>query len=161
MRSKCVWNSTLIFTLIISAICNAAQKKSAAEPPDPQRALGCIRTINTSALTYKDTYKKGYSPTLAAMGVRAGVTDHPPEAAGLIDEHLASGNMAGYKFIYMAGKKIADGSIATYTAMARPSQWKEGVVSYFTDESGVIRWTTSNRAPTVKDPTIDSLPELK
>jgi hypothetical protein len=161
MRAKSLWISILVLILTLSAICDAAQKKSAPEPADPERALGCVRTINTAALAYRGTYKKGYSPSLAAMGVKPGATDYTAEAAGLIDEQLASGKMAGYTFNYRPGKKDASGSITTYTATARPLKWKEGVTSYFTDDSGVIRWTKANRAPTAKDPTIDSLPEMK
>ena len=161
MRNKTIGMFTLIFTLASTSICNSAQKKQAAEPPDPERAIGCMRTINTAELAYKQTYNNGYSPTLAAMGVKPGVTDYNAEAAGLIDENLTRGRMAGYVFTYKAGRKEQGGSISGYTVTARPAVWKEGLVSYFSDETGVIRWTKARRAPTAKDPSIDSLEENK
>ena len=138
-----------------------AQDKGKTELPDPEVALGCVRTINTAAVVYSSTYTHGYSPSLAAMGEKAGSANPSPEAAGLIDESLASGMKAGYLFTYRAGQKDKGGWVVTYTVVARPQNWKEGVVSFFSDESGVIRWTKANRAPTVKDPTLDSLTDSK
>jgi hypothetical protein len=138
-----------------------AQGKGKPELPDPQVAVGCLRTINTADAVYASTYAHGFSPTLAALGVKAGVPDPTPEAAALIDESLSSGRKAGYIFTYTAGRKDSSGQIASYTVVARPVKWAEGLVSFFSDESGVIRWTKAYRAPTVKDPTIETLSDSK
>jgi hypothetical protein len=147
--------------MLLSLVCAAGQGKGKPEPPDPQVALGCLRTINTAAVVYVSTYNHGFSPTLAAMGEKAGAANPTPEAAGLIDESLASGKKAGYIFTYTAGKMDKTGWIVAFTVVARPQNWKEGVVSFFSDESGLIRWTNANRAPTVRDPTIDTLTDSK
>lgn len=151
----------LLLNIMLPLICAAAQDKSKTESPDPKGALGCIRTINTAGVVYASTYTQGYSPTLAAMGMKAGSANPSPEAAQLIDESLTSGKKAGYIFTYKAGRKDTSGRIAAYTVVARPQKWQEGVVGFFSDESGVIRWTKANRAPTVKDATIDSLIDSK
>jgi hypothetical protein len=39
-----------------------------------------------------------------------------------------------------------------YTLVARPENYGTGKPSFFTDESGVERFTNSNRAATVNDP---------
>ncbi len=157
MRTASVLTAILAYAVSIPTIYGAAQKSTGSEPPDPERALGCVRTINTAEVTYASTYNKGYSRTLAAMGMTPGWTKPTPDAAGLIDDMLTSGKMAGYIFNYKPGERNTEGRINAYTVTARPLQWRKGVVNYFTDQTGVIRWTKEDRAPTAKDPTIDSL----
>ena len=124
-------------------------------PPDQASALGSIRTLNTSEVTYSSTYTQGFSPTLAALG--PGPTDTAPStspAAGLVDAMLAGGKKGGSTFIYTPGPRGSDGIIQTYTISARPipdCQGK-GLPSYFTDQTGVIRMTNEDRPATVHDP---------
>ncbi len=145
-------------SLPLLAAAQVASKAPGRE--DPASGLGCVRTINTAEQTYALTYKSGYSKTLAAMGMSEGWKSPSPEAAGLIDETLTGGKKAGYVFIYKPGAANEKGEIKSYTLTARPMKWHEGALSFFTDESGVIRWTAVNRAPTAKDATIDSMPGL-
>jgi hypothetical protein len=91
------------------------------------------------------------------MGEKPGSTNPTAEAAGLIDESLSGGKKAGYVFNYQPGAKDKSGHITSYTVTARPQRWQKNVVSFFTDQTGVIRWTKEDRAPTAKDPTTDSL----
>ena len=151
----------LLLTLMVPIVCAAAQDKPKLEAPDSQVALGCLRTINTAEAAYASTYTKGFSPNLAAMGEKAGSANPTPEAAQLIDNSLSGGRKAGYVFTYKPGPKDKSGMIAAYTVAARPVKWQEGVISFFTDQSGVIRWTKANRAATAKDPSIDSLLDSK
>jgi len=37
----------------------------------------------------------------------------------------------------------------------RPEKWQKGMTSFFTDQTGVIRWAKEDRAPTAKDLAID------
>jgi hypothetical protein len=148
--------ATLVIVVTLPEICAGARKEVKSEAPDTRTALGCVRTINTAALAYKSTYNKSYSLTLAAMGVKPG-SNYSAEAAGLIDESLSGGNKAGYVFNYQPGAKDKSGHITSYTVTARPQRWQKNVVSFFTDQTGVIRWTKEDRAPTAKDPTTDSL----
>jgi hypothetical protein len=155
------WLAILPIIIMLPWARGSAQDKGKTELPDPQVAVGCLRTINTADVVYSSTYAKGYSPTLAAMGMKAGSSNPSPEAAELIDESLSGGKKAGYVFTYKPGPKDKSGRIATYTVVARPQKWQDGVVSFFSDESGVIRWTKANRAPSVKDPAIDTLTDSK
>jgi len=121
------------------------------EKPDPQTAIGCMRSINTAEVTYDMTYHKGYSATLAVL--KASGKGEPPTAAaaGLLDDTLTSGRMAGYIFVYKSGVPDKDGRIDTYTVVARPEKWQKGLLSIFTDQTGKIRGTRENREPTRQD----------
>lgn len=116
-------------------------------------AAGSLRTINTAQTTYAETYKKGYSPSLKALGPPPGNGQPSASAAGLIDDVLASGKKSGYFFVYMPGSPDKAGHIKTYTLVARPVNGA-GTNSYFSDESGLIRQTSEDRLATAKDPPI-------
>lgn len=106
-------------------------------------AVGSLRTINTSEVTYSSTYPNGFSPSLASLGW----TGSPSTAssAGLIDGELASGVKNGYKFTYVPGSGTAN--IQTYSVYADPVEpGASGQNHYFTDQSGVIRQNTERRA---------------
>ncbi len=137
-----------------SALSAAQDKVEAPSQDDTDSAVGCMRTINTAEVTYAATYNKGYSPTLAALGEPLNGSNLSPSAAGLIDHSLAGGKRNRYVYKYQAGMRDAKGTIKTYTATARPMKWQKGARSFFTDQSGVIRWTEEDRAPTAKDPAI-------
>lgn len=132
-----------------------------AEPTRSQVALrqastvGSLRTINTAEMTYAETYKTGYSPTLAALGPSTGNAQPSASAADLIGEVLASGTKSGYIFAYSAAVLVS-GKINAYTVLACPTQGCPSPTSnngnsYFTDESGVIRQNMTGPA-TAKDP---------
>jgi hypothetical protein len=115
-------------------------------------AIGCIRSINTAEVYYAKEYKKGFSPTLAGLGVPPEGTKLSATAAGLLDNSLTGGQKANHVFTYKAGKPDASGKINTYTLSVRPVKWHKGLWSFFDDESGIIRATKENRAATVSDP---------
>ena len=106
-------------------------------------AVGSVRTLNTALVTYASTYPEiGFPATLDALGGDGGSASH----AGLIDSVLASGVKAGYKFEYSGGG-------TAYNIVARPvSPDVTDKRAFFTDESGVIRFTQGNRIPTAQDP---------
>ena len=106
-------------------------------------AVGSMRTLNTALVTYAATYPEiGFPATLGALGGDGGSASQ----AGLIDPVLASGVKTGYKFEYASGG-------TTYNIVARPvSSDVTAKRSFFTDESGVIRFTQENRIPTAEDP---------
>ena len=57
-----------------------------------------------------------------------------------------------YAFTMIAGPADARGRITKYTVVARPEKsGHDGWRRFFIDESGVIRWTTEDRPPTVLD----------
>lgn len=120
---------------------------------DRASAIGSLRTINTSEISYASTYNQGYSPDLVSLGPTSGTPS--TSTANLIDEVLAGGRKSGYTFTYTAGRRDANGRIISYTVIARPTIYDaENPVhrtSFFTDETGVIRSTDENRSPTVQD----------
>jgi len=124
-------------------------------PANQAAAVASLRTINTAESTYAETYKAGYSATLAALGEVPAGTQPSASAAGLIDSLLAKGRKNGYSFMYSQGARDPAGGIKSYTVVARPLDSSCGAHSYFTDESGVIRQTSDHRPPTAKDPPVD------
>lgn len=110
-----------------------------------EAAIGSVRTFNTAQVTYASTYENGFSPTLESLG---GSPECAPSAATacLIDNTLASGEKSGYRFTYRWLGNEA------YTVIARPAQYgTTGKRSFFSDESGVIRFTDEDREPSVDD----------
>jgi hypothetical protein len=130
-----------------------AQKVSRAPSrEDQQTAVGSLRSINTAEVYYAKEYGKGYSPTLAALGVPPEGTKPSATAAGLLDNSLTGGVRHNYVFQYQPGEPKADGKINTYAVSARPAKWQKGIWSYFTDDTGKIRGTDENRAARASDP---------
>jgi hypothetical protein len=119
-------------------------------PPYQASAVGSLRMINTAEITYASTYPTGFSSTLAVLAPPPGGAGPTPQAAGLIDSILASGEKNGYRFVYLPGPRDEKGSINSYTVTASPI--KPGVTGtnyYYTDQSGVIRQNAT--APATKD----------
>src|SRR5437867_433385 len=58
----------------------------------------------------------------------------------------------GYHFTYTPGPPDSRGHISSFTIRARPSFYgSTGSHSFFTDQSGVTRWTHEDREATVND----------
>ncbi len=148
---------TAVFFLTAALLPLCAAGQGSAEPSEANEAhaVGCLRTINTAAVTYSATYHKGFSRTLVALGMTPDWKTPTASAAGLIDAKLTSGRHSGYLFTYKEGPVDDKGLTNTYTVSARPIKWHEGLRSFFTDQSGVIRGTEENRAATAKDPPIE------
>jgi len=116
------------------------------------KAIAYIRTFNTALITYASTYNKGFPLTLAPLGLPAKGVQPTAEKADLIMEWLASGHPGGnYTFVYTPGSQV-NGQVARYTIVAQPLVQREGLRSFFTDQSAVLRGTKENRAATVNDP---------
>jgi prepilin-type N-terminal cleavage/methylation domain-containing protein len=135
--------------LIIAAIAipNLLRSRIAANQAS---AVGSLRTINTSEITYASTYNAGYSPDLISLG--PGATPPTASAAGLIDSVLASGVKSGYTFVYTPAAPVA-GRIDRYDLNANPTTpGTTGTNYYFTDETGVIRQNTTGTASATDSP---------
>jgi type II secretory pathway pseudopilin PulG len=136
----------LIPFLIIAAIAipNLLRARIAANQAS---AVGSLRTLNTAAITYATTYNKGYPASITALGPPLGTAVPDADAAGLIDERLASGTKSGYVFTYSPGEKDDHGRVGTYTIRADPlTPGTTGQNHYFTDQTGVIRQETDRPA---------------
>jgi len=135
--------------LIIAAIAipNLLRSRMAANEAS---AVGSIRTLNTSAVTYSSTYPAtGYPASLAVMGGANPCTALPATAC-LIDQVLALGSKSGYTFTW-----TTDGQTPSvgYSVNANPiSIGTSGQRAFFSDQSGVIRYQVTGAVATVADP---------
>jgi hypothetical protein len=103
--------------------------------------LAVNRVQSTSAEKHPD---QGFAATLSELGQGS--------SADIIDQQLASGRKVQYTFAIIVGPADFRGRITTYTMVARPKRLgRDGVRSFFADESGVIRATGEDRPPTVLD----------
>jgi len=137
--------------LIIAAIAipNLLRSRIAANQAS---AVGSLRTINTSEITYASTFNTGFSPDLPSLGPGAPGATPTAALAGLLDSVLAGGSKSGYTFAYLAGSADTTGRINTYTVTASPISTSTGTNFYFTDESGVIRQNTTGTASAADSP---------
>ncbi len=126
--------------LIIAAIAipNLLRSRMAANEAS---AVGSIRTINTSAVTYSSTYPNvGFPATLTALGGVAPCTA-TSAAACLLDQVLSAGTKSGYGFVWTSDAKTPS---VGYTINATPvSVGSTGQRMFCSDMSGVIRFDPS------------------
>lgn len=148
--------------MIIGAIAipNLLRARSAANEAS---AAGALRTINTANVTYAYTYNNSFAPNLGVLdGQEAGAAgcDH----SGLIDGVLATGEKNGYTFRYVPladdgtvlnfenrtavpAQGCAQAGAPHYKVTADPvRRGQTGMRSFYTDDSGVIRWSTEGPA---------------
>jgi len=128
-----------------------------------------LRILGTAELTFADTYDSGFSDGLNRLGPAAASTQADVNHVDLLDPvraGLAPGGTnssferSGYRFTYTPGPRDAKGAINSYTIIARPIKYgkvyAEGkmVRSFFTDQSGIIRFTSEERPATATDPVL-------
>jgi prepilin-type N-terminal cleavage/methylation domain-containing protein len=131
--------------LIIAAIAipNLLRSRMAA---NESSAVGSMRTINTSEVTYSSTYPTvGFSADLKTLGGAPAACNAGANSgqACLIDDVLANAiapnSKSGYSFVYTPANGGGPTNIA-YTIVANATlQNQTGQRSFFTDQSGVIR----------------------
>jgi type IV pilus assembly protein PilA len=135
--------------LIIAAIAipNLLRSRMAANEAS---AVGSIRTLNTSAVTYSSTYPAtGYPASLAVMGGANPCTALPATAC-LIDAVLAAGSKSGYTFTWTTD---ANTPSVGYSVGANPiSIGTSGQRAFFSDQSGVIRYQVTGAVAKITDP---------
>jgi type II secretory pathway pseudopilin PulG/DNA-directed RNA polymerase subunit RPC12/RpoP len=144
------YGSVAIIPILIIAAIAIPNLLAARTSANEASAVGAIRTLNTATITYQATYTK-YPMTLAAMGGVEGGTP-TEEAAGLIDQQLASGMKSGYIFTYTP--KLDENGVAIgYSVTADPATpGTTGRRSFFSDETAVIRESTSGQATAESPP---------
>jgi len=125
-------------------------------------AMGSMRTINSAAYRYNSAYANGYPPSLEVMD-GAGTGTPSCDHAQLIDVQLAQGLKAGYVFTYVAlsaqdrmpparslkapSPGCSQAGAQRYRLTADPiKRGTTGWRSFYTDESGVIRYGINNGA---------------
>src|SRR5215469_7180519 len=105
--------------LIIAAIAipNLLRSRIAANQAS---AVGSLRILNTSEVTYSSTYNLGFSFSMAYLAPDPTGNSPTSTAAGLIDSVLASGSKSGYTFTYSPGASDSTGRINGYAITAVP-----------------------------------------
>lgn len=126
--------------LIISAIAIPSYLRSRMQANEAS-AVGSLRMINTSAITYSSTYLDvGYPVNLADMGGAVPCTASPSSAC-LLEQTIALGTKSGYTFVW-----VGDGTIpsVSYSVAATPlNVGGSGQRMFCTDQTGVIRFNPS------------------
>jgi type IV pilus assembly protein PilA len=127
--------------LIIAAIAipNLLRSRMAANEAS---AVGSIRTINTSAVTYSSTYPNvGFPATLAALGGPSPCPAATSAASCLLDAVLAGGTKSGYAFAWNGdGNTPSVGYSVTGTPV---NVGTTGQRMFCSDQSGVMRFDPS------------------
>ncbi len=144
--------------LIIAAIAipNLLRSRMAANEAS---AVGTIRTINTAAVTWSSEYNAGFPATLAALGGPVGGAA-TCTTAELIDPVIAAGSKSGYTIALTntGGTAVTVGGCTgntVYQLTAVPTTvGQTGQRGFFTDQSGVIRFSTDGTAPTTASPAL-------
>ena len=130
--------------LIIAAIAipNLLKSRMAA---NESSAVGSIRTLNTGEVTYASSCPNvGFSATIDELNTGAVCAG----GTGIIDNVLATGNKSGYTFAYAPATNGAPVN-TTYTVTAVPQKVAvTGQRGFFSDQTGVIRYTLDGSAPT-------------
>ena len=143
----------LYFVIAAMAIPGTLRSRTSA---NESSAVGALRTLNTSAVTYATSYPKlGFPEKVSAFGPPAPGSEASPAAADLLDARIACADpscvKSEYRFTYTLTAKGPPGTAYTYTA--RPVEYgRNGNRSFFTDQSGVIRGTGDDRPATAADP---------
>ena len=114
-------------------------------------AVETLKTLDTSVVMYSTSYG-GFPHILADMGPSTGGAT-TSAAADLIDSVLATGVKGGYKYAYAVTSSDPAGNVLSYSIIATPvTVGVTGQSSYYTDQSGTIRKTTSGTADSTSTP---------
>ena len=147
--------------LIIAAIAipNLLRARMAA---NESSAVGTVRTLVTSEVTYSSTWNIGFAATLADLGGALPCTASSTGAC-LIDPLIAAGGpKSGYSDAALGGAP-ANGVINTFGVSAYPvAPGSTGTNTFCSDESGVVRKDstgTAQAAPT--DTNCQTFPSLQ
>ncbi len=100
-------------------------------------AISAIRNVVTSQITYSNTFGSGtYADSLDSL-----------YSSNLIDSVLASGTKDGYTVTVSTGA-----GNASFAVCARPiTSETDTLRGFFSDQTGVIRYTAENRPATAED----------
>jgi type IV pilus assembly protein PilA len=126
--------------LIISAIAIPNYLRSRMQANEAS-AVGSLRMINTSAVTYSSTYVNvGFPANLVDLGGVSPCTASSATAC-ILEETLAQGSKSGYSFTWTGDG--ATPSVA-YTLTATPlTLGGSGQRQFCTDQAGAIRYEAS------------------
>ncbi|MGH9581083.1 MAG: hypothetical protein ACRD2R_08820 [Terriglobales bacterium] len=159
LRRSAVTTAVLFFLYFLfaaTAIPSTLRSRTAANEAS---AVGTLRNLNTAARTYANSYPAiGFPARISAFGPPPPGAHPSLDAADLLESRIACANpscvRADYRFTYTLTRKEPPGTAYTFTA--RPTEYgHNGRRSFFTDQSGIIRWTGDDRPATATDPPLD------
>lgn len=127
--------------LIIAAIAipNLLRSRMAANEAS---AVGSVRTINTSEITYNSTWGVGFAAALSNLGGTTTCTASSTTAC-LIDPVLSAGTKSGYTFAAVGNGTGVTGFEVNGTPVTVGTT---GQRAFCSDQSGVIRYNTAGTA---------------
>ena len=149
-RRRRLWMMVIAAAALVAAALVGVNLVSFRGNPEGD-AVAALVAVNTAQFVYSAQHpERGYAPSLSELG---------PGAANLIPGALAQGSTAGYRFEITPGERDENGRLVGYTLVARPLAFGSSARrSYLTNQSGGIRWTEENRAPTLDDPPVEGAP---
>ena len=135
--------------LIIAAIAipNLLRSKMAA---NESSAVGSLRTITTSEVTYSTTYGTGYTNLINLSTPAAGCAGATAASACLVDSVLGGGTKSGYTITAVAanGAGTTANPFVSFNSGAQPvAPGQSGQRTFCGDESGVLRFDITGAAP--------------
>lgn len=140
---------TIILIIAAIAIPNLMKSKMTA---NEAAAVETLRTLNSTAVMYSMTYG-GFPHTIADLGPSGGSPNPTSASADLIDSVLATGVKSGYKFGFVVVSADPAGNVLGYSITASPiTPGTTGQRSFYTDQSGTIRATSSGTADSTSTP---------
>jgi type IV pilus assembly protein PilA len=125
-------------------------------------AVRSLRKIQFAEIEFQDSYANGFSPDLLALA-GDGSGERACSHAALIDEQLASGHSEGYRLTYVArgpavfqpgagARGCSRSGSGAFEIHAEPiKRGSTGELSFFTDQTGIIRYNSKGPA-TAKSP---------
>ncbi len=147
--------------LIIAAIAipNLLRARMAA---NESSAVGTVRTLVTSEVTYSSTWGTGFATTLAVLGGTTPCTASSTNAC-LIDNVIATGGPKSGYLVAALGGAAVNGIINSFGVSAYPvTQGTTGTRTFCSDESGVVRVDVTGAAMAAPvDTTCQALPSLQ
>jgi type II secretory pathway pseudopilin PulG len=140
----------IIFAIIcVLAILAIPMLLNARIAANDASAVESMRAINAAQFAYANTYPDaGFSPTLSNLGPGSGPVSEAN--AALLDNLLGcpAGTgcvKSGYQFYVNGGGS----SFVSYTVPATAG--RTGIRSFYSDQTGVIRYNNDGATPTVSD----------
>jgi hypothetical protein len=137
---------TLFVAAVLFASVFAFPQSNSQSSAGEASAVGSMRVYNTACVLYASLYGVGFPSSLDVL--RGDGTARNSDHSGILNNELTAPpyQKSGYRFIYRRE------SPGRYTVIGRPLEFaKTGHLSFFTDQTGVIRFTDEDRAPTSED----------
>ncbi len=135
------WSSAITYPLFLAVLVMAGlidldrMLNYAKRAAPSSSAIGSVRHLVTSQRVYSETTGDGNAASLEKL-----------YSSNLIDSMLASGTKDGYTFILST-----DAGNDSFAIHATPITYDARPRSFYTDQTGVIRYTTEDRPATVDD----------